>query len=86
MTPMTTRSFPCPDCEDGIRWTSRYGGNDPDTYPAGKCETCGGDGLARCSDCSDVARHAWIMTGPGQTTALLCDAHHAEWLAAETEE
>lgn len=35
--------LPCPHCEDGTRWVSRYGGNDPDTW-ATKCLECDGTG------------------------------------------
>jgi hypothetical protein len=34
----------CPHCEDGIKYTSRNGGNDPDVWSTGACETCDGTG------------------------------------------
>jgi hypothetical protein len=45
----------CEHCEDGIRWTSRYGGNDPDVWPVGRCETCDGTGQVelRCALCGE---------------------------------
>jgi hypothetical protein len=45
----------CEHCEDGIRWTSRYGGNDPDVWPVGRCETCDGTGRVEvvCEWCGD---------------------------------
>jgi hypothetical protein len=51
-TPLTVE---CEHCEDGIRWTSRYGGNDPDVWRVGPCETCDGTGRAEvvCEWCGD---------------------------------
>jgi len=43
-----TGSLPCPHCEDGTQWRSRYGGNDPDVW-AVTCEECSGTGFSRCS-------------------------------------
>ena len=40
--PITTE---CPHCADGTRWTSRFGGNDPDVWSTGACETCYGTGI-----------------------------------------
>lgn len=35
------RSFTCPSCEGmGVIYTSRYGGNDPDTYVDHECADC----------------------------------------------
>ena len=41
-TPLT---IICPHCEQGTRWTSRYGGNDPDVWRVGPCETCDATGI-----------------------------------------
>jgi len=38
------RPIPCEHCEDGRRWVSRYGGNDPDVWDAGPCPVCSGTG------------------------------------------
>lgn len=39
----------CSKCAgEGAVYTSRYGGNDPDVYPVGKCEACDGSGNASC--------------------------------------
>ena len=39
---MTILTLRCA-CEDGVVYMSRYGGNDPDTWPA-LCQACGGSG------------------------------------------
>lgn len=40
----TTRFVPCEACQtEGRRYTSRYGGNDPDVWDDGPCEECGGE-------------------------------------------
>ena len=67
-TAETSRLFPvpltkeCPDCEDGTRWTSRYGGNDPDVWPAGPCETCDGTGILTlyCDACDRPEAVEWV--------------------------
>ena len=67
-TAETSRLFPvpltkeCPDCEDGIRYTSKYGGNDPDVWADGPCETCDGSGIITlcCDTCSDHDAVAWF--------------------------
>jgi hypothetical protein len=39
----------CRKCAgEGTIYTSRYGGNDPDVYPVGKCEACDGSGNQQC--------------------------------------
>lgn len=39
----------CSKCSgEGAIYTSRYGGNDPDVYPVGKCEACDGSGNDPC--------------------------------------
>lgn len=39
----------CQKCSgEGTIYTSRYGGNDPDVYPVGKCEACDGSGSQPC--------------------------------------
>ena len=50
--PLTTI---CRDCEDGTRWTSRHGGNDPDVWSTGACETCDGTGIQQvcCEACGE---------------------------------
>ena len=55
----------CDRCEDGTRWTSRFGGNDPDVWPVGRCETCDGTGLRTlcCDGCSDPEAVEWFQGG-----------------------
>jgi hypothetical protein len=58
----------CPDCSEerpGMRWTSKYGGNDPDVWLI-PCETCGGG--YRQPGCGEVA-----LTCDG------CAAEAEEW-------
>lgn len=42
---------------EGTLYDSRYGGNDPDVYPVGKCEACDGSGNQQCEarGCKEVA-------------------------------
>ncbi len=53
----------CQLCEDGIVWTSRHGGNDPDTYRVGLCELC--DGTCRvplsCDCCPNPEATEWFQ-------------------------
>jgi hypothetical protein len=66
----------CDRCEDGTRWTSRHGGNDPDVWPIGRCETCDGTGLVpiHCEACWEPA----VRVFEGNP---LCMAHFEEWSA-----
>ncbi len=60
--PMAALTVICPDCEDGVRWESRWAGNDPDVLCVGPCETCGGDGVVPlcCDGCSDPEAVEWF--------------------------
>jgi hypothetical protein len=51
-----TLPTPCPDCEDGLVWRSKYGGNDPDVW-AVTCDRCHGDGEIplHCEGCREDA-------------------------------
>lgn len=41
--------LPCLKCGgEGRVFKSKYGGNDPDVWDAGKCEVCDGSGNAIC--------------------------------------
>jgi hypothetical protein len=43
----------CRKCSgEGRLYKSKYGGNDPDVWDAGKCEWCDGSGSAPCERCS----------------------------------
>lgn len=48
----------CQKCQgEGTIYTSRYGGNDPDVYPVGKCDACEGSGRQPCErrGCKEAA-------------------------------
>lgn len=73
--------YPCPYCEDGIRWTSRYGGNDPDVWPVGPCDMCDGTGERVCDECGErPARTHRLMTHGVRYLCLEC---HEEWMRDE---
>lgn len=58
--PEPSLTIQCQECEDGTRYTSRYGGSDPDVYPVparfsfprGWCEACESTGslTLKCED------------------------------------
>lgn len=51
-------SLPCIKCQgEGRLFKSKYGGNDPDVWDAGKCEACEGSGNQACENhgCPDIA-------------------------------
>jgi hypothetical protein len=56
----------CDRCEEGTRWTSRYGGNDPDVWPVGLCEACDGTGTRElcCELCGDYGATEFIGRWP----------------------
>lgn len=65
----------CPDCADeapGFRYTSRYGGNDPDVWLI-PCETCGG---------------GYRQAGTGEISLMCegwrCGAEADEWFQGAT--
>jgi hypothetical protein len=72
----------CSECDgEGRRYTSRYGGNDPDVWDAGVCLACDGDGNQVCEDCGDhPAVATWTVHGK---TYLVCRACHDHWLEDE---
>lgn len=41
---------------EGTLYDSRYGGNDPDVWPTGKCPVCEGSGFKpdECADCGQA--------------------------------
>lgn len=59
--PTTPLTAICPHCEDGTRWVSRRGGNDPDVSPE-YCEACDGEGEVTlcCDGCSDPEAVGWF--------------------------
>ena len=79
--------LPCPHCEDGTRWVSRYGGNDPDVW-ATQCPECDGAGqdTIQCyyNSCTALATQALQFPNPRSpdVTEYYCPAHALE-VAAE---
>jgi hypothetical protein len=66
----------CVKCSgEGTIYTSRYGGNDPDVYPVGKCQVCDGSGTEPCASrgCSE---DAVAFNDDGEP---LCEDCMAEW-------
>lgn len=59
----------CPHCEQGTRWTSRYGGNDPDVWRVGPCETCDGTGYREicCELCGEYGATEMFQSLPFHT-------------------
>lgn len=50
--------IPCIKCQgEGRIFKSKYGGNDPDVWDAGKCEACEGSGEHACDNhgCPETA-------------------------------
>jgi len=71
--------LPCQHCDDGLHWTSRYGGNDPDVWADGPCHHCDGTMTRLCEECSNDA--VTVYTDPQTGIQYpLCDAHNAAWL------
>ncbi len=72
---------PCPDCEDGTIWRSKYGGNDPDVWPV-RCERCDGTGELPVT-CEGWQCHEPAVTRIGADPC--CAVHAAAWLADDSE-
>ena len=62
---------------EGRLYRSKYGGNDPDVWDAGKCDTCDGSGNATC-DARGCKAPAVAFNGDGEA---LCEDCMAEWVA-----
>lgn len=72
--------LPCIKCQgEGRIFKSKYGGNDPDVWDAGKCEACDGSGSHRCDSrsCDEVA------VGFNDNGEALCEDCLAEWASRE---
>jgi DnaJ-class molecular chaperone len=70
----------CRKCSgEGRIFKSRYGGNDPDVWDAGKCDECDGSGNQTCDarSCTESA------VGFNDDGDALCEDCLAEWAAAE---
>ena len=62
---MTTLTVTCPDCDgEGNRYTSRYGGNDPNTWFAGPCDCDHGLVALRCVECDQAEAIEWFQGDP----------------------
>jgi hypothetical protein len=69
--------IPCANCQgEGRIFKSKYGGNDPDVWDAGKCEACDGSGNETCHSrgCDEVA------CGFNDDGEALCTDCMAEWI------
>ncbi len=71
----------CQECEDGVRWKSKYGGNDPDVWPV-RCERCDGTGEIEVF-CDGWKCHELAVARLDGDPC--CARHLAEWLADEEE-
>lgn len=72
----------CMNCAgEGRIFKSRYGGNDPDVWDAGRCEACEGSGDQPCENhgCPDIA------TGINGDGEALCADCLTKWNAENAE-
>jgi len=72
----------CQKCGgEGTLYDSRYGGNDPDVYPAGKCDACNGGGSQKCEHrgCNEDA------VGFNDDGEAMCQDCLIEWAMQEFE-
>lgn len=70
----------CSKCQgEGRIFKSKYGGNDPDVWDAGKCEACDGSGNEPCAarNCEELAV---AFNDDGEA---MCQDCLLEWAAAE---
>lgn len=71
------RVLPCAACGgEGRKYTSRFGGNDPDTIDAGGCEFCEGSGNQKCEE-RGCSQDAIVFDEDGRA---LCEDCHIEWV------
>ena len=67
----------CSKCQgEGRQFKSRYGGNDPDTWDAGECESCEGSGDQAC-EARGCKEPAVAFNDDGEA---LCEDCLAEWM------
>ena len=67
----------CPTCGgEGRLYKSKYGGNDPDVWDAGKCEACDGTGHHTCEErgCNEKA------VAFNEDGEALCEDCMCEWM------
>jgi hypothetical protein len=75
-------ALPCTKCSgEGRLYRSKYGGNDPDVWDAGKCDACDGSGNATC-DARGCKEAAIAFNDDGEA---LCEDCLAEWALENTE-
>lgn len=68
--------LPCSKCQgEGRIFKSRYGGNDPDVWDAGRCDACEGGGSQHCENhgCPEYA------AGFNDDGEALCQECLVEW-------
>lgn len=66
----------CQKCNgEGTLYTSKYGGNDPDVWPTGKCDACYGSGEEQCASRACIAP----AVGFNDDGEALCEDCMAEW-------
>lgn len=75
----------CNDCEDGTRWRSRYGGNDPNVWPT-RCDACDGAGevVRYCEGWLCHRPATMLVAFPDGASEPYCDACAVE-MRAEAE-
>lgn len=68
----------CSSCGgEGTNYASRYGGNDPDVWPTGKCGACDGSGHQIC-DARGCEEPAIGFNDDGEA---LCEDCMFEWVS-----
>lgn len=68
--------LPCETCGgEGRKYKSKYGGNDPDVWDAGQCESCEGSGHQKC-DARGCDENAVCFNEDGEA---LCEDCFSEW-------
>lgn len=68
--------IPCNKCQgEGRIFKSKYGGNDPDVWDAGKCAACNGSGEQACEACGCTG----ITVGFNDDGEALCGHCMMEW-------
>lgn len=73
--------IPCEKCDaTGRMFQSRYGGNDPDVWDAGRCEACEGAGLIEpeCESCGCHGKKAVCCDAAGVPMCAECRDNEAE--------